>query len=285
MHALHRAGSRERVARRPRVYVRIATLVWHGGDGQSTARGEWPQRHGRHAIDARPTAASTLQGVSTASITTILLKKGLRNVWMRGPRPLAPGQGRLVGPRLHAAVRAGARGSGDARNPGPRRARPGPRSRRCRRAASRSSTPWASPTPGSSATSCAGGCTSAAGGGAGHRRGAARSRRHPRRGPAGLVQRDRGAALGRRPDLRRLAGADRLRRRRRVPRRRDRGRRGRCGGDPGRLAGRGAGGRAGAGALRGLGGGRGRARRRRLPGLYPPNAETKARYEAFRASR
>src|SRR5690606_26618333 len=31
-------------------------------------------------------------------ITTILLKKGLRNVWMRGTRPLRPGQGRVVGP-------------------------------------------------------------------------------------------------------------------------------------------------------------------------------------------
>ena len=41
---------------------------------------------------------TTLQGVSTASITTILLKKGLRNVWLRGARPLRLGQARLVGP-------------------------------------------------------------------------------------------------------------------------------------------------------------------------------------------
>jgi len=39
----------------------------------------------------------TLSGVSTATITTILLKKGLRNVWMRGTKPIAPGQKRLVG--------------------------------------------------------------------------------------------------------------------------------------------------------------------------------------------
>jgi regulator of RNase E activity RraA len=39
-----------------------------------------------------------LKGVSTASITTILLKKGLRNVWMRGTRPFRAGQPRLVGP-------------------------------------------------------------------------------------------------------------------------------------------------------------------------------------------
>ena len=39
----------------------------------------------------------TLSKVTTASITTILLKKGLRNVWLRGTRPIKPGQGRLVG--------------------------------------------------------------------------------------------------------------------------------------------------------------------------------------------
>jgi regulator of RNase E activity RraA len=39
----------------------------------------------------------TLSQISTATITTILLKKGLRNVWMRGTRPIKSGQGRLVG--------------------------------------------------------------------------------------------------------------------------------------------------------------------------------------------
>jgi regulator of RNase E activity RraA len=39
----------------------------------------------------------TLSTVTTATITTILLKKGLRNVWMRGTRPVRPGQPRLVG--------------------------------------------------------------------------------------------------------------------------------------------------------------------------------------------
>lgn len=43
-------------------------------------------------------AIATLQGVSTATLTTVLLKKGLRNVWMRGTRPIRPGQGRIVGP-------------------------------------------------------------------------------------------------------------------------------------------------------------------------------------------
>ena len=40
---------------------------------------------------------ATLSKVTTATITTILLKKGLRNVWMRGTAPLKPGQPRLVG--------------------------------------------------------------------------------------------------------------------------------------------------------------------------------------------
>jgi regulator of RNase E activity RraA len=39
-----------------------------------------------------------LQQVSTATLTTLLLKKGLRNVWMRGTRPLKSGQPRVVGP-------------------------------------------------------------------------------------------------------------------------------------------------------------------------------------------
>src|SRR5213592_3133016 len=45
-----------------------------------------------------PEALATLSRVSTATITTVLLKKGLRNVWMRGTKPLRPGQPRLVGP-------------------------------------------------------------------------------------------------------------------------------------------------------------------------------------------
>jgi regulator of RNase E activity RraA len=45
-----------------------------------------------------PEARKTLAGITTATITTVLLKKGLRNVWMRGARPLRPGLPRLVGP-------------------------------------------------------------------------------------------------------------------------------------------------------------------------------------------
>ena len=43
-------------------------------------------------------AREILGKVSTATLTTILLKKGLRNMWMRGTRPIAPGQPRIVGP-------------------------------------------------------------------------------------------------------------------------------------------------------------------------------------------
>ena len=43
------------------------------------------------------TAEQILAGCSTATLTTVLLKKGLRNVWIRGAKPLSPGQPRLVG--------------------------------------------------------------------------------------------------------------------------------------------------------------------------------------------
>ena len=38
-----------------------------------------------------------LRSLTTATITTILLKKGIRNTWMRGPTPFAKGQERIVG--------------------------------------------------------------------------------------------------------------------------------------------------------------------------------------------
>lgn len=42
-------------------------------------------------------ALQVLRDVSTATVTTILLKKGLRNVWMRGPRPQRVNQARVAG--------------------------------------------------------------------------------------------------------------------------------------------------------------------------------------------
>jgi regulator of RNase E activity RraA len=44
-----------------------------------------------------PDIRSTLTDVSTATLTTVLLKKGLRNVWLRGSMPLSKGQERRVG--------------------------------------------------------------------------------------------------------------------------------------------------------------------------------------------
>lgn len=38
-----------------------------------------------------------LKGISTATLTTVLLKKGLRNVWLRGAFPKQPGQKRVAG--------------------------------------------------------------------------------------------------------------------------------------------------------------------------------------------
>jgi regulator of RNase E activity RraA len=47
-----------------------------------------------------PATKAKLEGITTATLTTVLLKKGLRNVWMRGAVPFTPAsQGRrLVGP-------------------------------------------------------------------------------------------------------------------------------------------------------------------------------------------
>jgi regulator of RNase E activity RraA len=47
------------------------------------------------STDASTFAA--LAGATTATLTTLLLKKGLRNVWIRGAFPLVDGQPRVVG--------------------------------------------------------------------------------------------------------------------------------------------------------------------------------------------
>jgi regulator of RNase E activity RraA len=44
-----------------------------------------------------PALVEALSGVTTATLTTVLLKKGLRNVWLRGAAPLRPGEPRVVG--------------------------------------------------------------------------------------------------------------------------------------------------------------------------------------------
>jgi regulator of RNase E activity RraA len=46
-----------------------------------------------------PEISAALHQASTATITTVLLKKGVRRAWMRGPMPLASAAGkRIVGP-------------------------------------------------------------------------------------------------------------------------------------------------------------------------------------------
>ena len=180
-----------------------------------------------------PEAIATLSRVSTATITTVLLKKGLRNVWMRGSRPLRPGQKRLVGPAFTL---------------------------RFVPAREDLATPesWSSPIStrtaieampeGCIAVVDAMGITDAGifgdilcarmvkrgVSGAGHRWRGARSRGRARHRLAGVVRRLCRAALGRRPDLRRLGRADRLRRRRGLPGRHHRRRPGWRGGDPAR---------------------------------------------------
>ncbi len=48
-------------------------------------------------LSLAPEAIAILSRVTTATLTTILLKKGLRNVWLRGTKPLRPGLPRTVG--------------------------------------------------------------------------------------------------------------------------------------------------------------------------------------------
>jgi regulator of RNase E activity RraA len=40
---------------------------------------------------------SALRHITTATITTVLLKKGIRRTWMKGPKPLVEGQPRIAG--------------------------------------------------------------------------------------------------------------------------------------------------------------------------------------------
>jgi regulator of RNase E activity RraA len=48
-------------------------------------------------LTLNPDVIATLTATSTGTITTILLKKGLRNIWMRGTQPIRPDLPRVVG--------------------------------------------------------------------------------------------------------------------------------------------------------------------------------------------
>src|SRR6202050_3471630 len=52
----------------------------------------------RTTVELDQKTMAALSAVATATLTTVLLKKGLRNVWLRGTKPLRTGQKRLVGP-------------------------------------------------------------------------------------------------------------------------------------------------------------------------------------------
>jgi hypothetical protein len=77
--------------------------------------------------------ADALRATSTGTITTILLKKGIRRAGCRGRGPPLHAGHRTVGRALHPAV-VPAREDLATPNPGPRRPRPAVRSRTCRRA-------------------------------------------------------------------------------------------------------------------------------------------------------
>ena len=51
---------------------------------------------GTDPLPLDPEVVRVLSGVTTATLTTVLLKKGLRDVWMRGAKPLQADQPRLV---------------------------------------------------------------------------------------------------------------------------------------------------------------------------------------------
>ena len=42
--------------------------------------------------------AATFRQISTATLTMQLLKRGIKNIWMFGPKPLEAGQERMAGP-------------------------------------------------------------------------------------------------------------------------------------------------------------------------------------------
>jgi len=56
-----------------------------------------PKQRMSFSMAIEPAIRAALSCVSTATITTVLLKKGLRNVWMRGTRPIRGGQHRMIG--------------------------------------------------------------------------------------------------------------------------------------------------------------------------------------------
>src|ERR1700680_1231537 len=82
--------------------LRSLSLLAFGKDTQDTSAGTQlrPMNSAEHSGKAMTIDRKTidiLSAVTTATITTTLLKHGLRNLWMRHVRPLRPGSPRLVG--------------------------------------------------------------------------------------------------------------------------------------------------------------------------------------------
>ena len=48
-------------------------------------------------VAANPATLDVLRTVTTGTVTTMLLKKGIRRCWMNGPKPLVPSGDRVVG--------------------------------------------------------------------------------------------------------------------------------------------------------------------------------------------
>src|SRR5690242_14892204 len=84
----------------PMLFAQLAVLVTPLTRERGPARCAPPNSSfgAAFSMSLTPEAIKILSGITTATITTVLLKKGLRNVWMRGARPLKPGLPRLVGP-------------------------------------------------------------------------------------------------------------------------------------------------------------------------------------------
>ena len=138
-----------------------------------------------------------LRKVTTATITTMLLKKGIRRCWMNGPKPLAAKGERRHRAGLYAALRAGAGGSRDAGKLGPSdidprrdRGNAGGRHRGCRRhGRAQCRHLWRYSLRADEEAQCRRAC---------HRWRPARPRRRFDQRAAGLVRRHGGAGLGQR---------------------------------------------------------------------------------------
>src|SRR5690606_4883121 len=92
----HRPGSRlaGRLSRAGLARYRAAGGRRHPGLAET---GNSAARRVRETPMLDNATRSALERITTATLTTVLLKKGLRNVWLRGARPLTPQAKRIVG--------------------------------------------------------------------------------------------------------------------------------------------------------------------------------------------